>query len=585
MKRHLLVLLLGGLAWLPAIGQPVIYNLETRPCPFDPTVLVSQPKGWLIYQTIDGTWDGPVDSSRCLSAVVSPFASQLIRVDLLPADFSKPIFVRAKLADFPQVDVPENRLYNMDNTFLVPHYMGWKSGSDCPQGICTGMVAGLAIPTPDFSDPTGATRFQTALTDPPVPPMPPTASIYGFSGACVPSEYFAGTQFLRELILKFTLEYDSASTEPPYLDIAQPTWGDNQSFNDISFLQPFKVKTWHEAGGQFYIPLDSVVAPGPFWGGTAVAAYGASTYPSAADEYYIEAEPEPNTPDPKTINLQANWAHTLVFQPFVQLRGGLVAGGDSVRHTVNLVNNGASFCLNFVDLIFEGGDRYIHNGGDLDMNNSFSCMQFRRGSALRVGTGQTLHYGSNGSGMLALCSGGSLELEPGASLMVDCILNLSECNNDLPPQQIYMDLLPGTRLAFTENARLTNRFSLGQQMKLNVRMLGGTLDDALLTPEDRAVINRIWPAPAPDFSENVSLAPNPFSENVGVQLNAAAAGLVRLRLTDVGGRVIFDQTEPAAEGINEWELPAPVGLAAGAYFFIAEMSGQRATRLLVKADR
>jgi hypothetical protein len=267
------------------------------------------------------------------------------------------------------------------------------------------------------------------------------------------------------------------------------------------------------------------------------------------------------------------------------MRGGLVQGSDSVRHTVNLVNNNGSFCLNFVDLIFEGGDRYIHNGGDLDMNNSFSCMQFRRGSALRVGAGQTLHYGSNGSGMLALCAGGSLELEPGATLVVDCILNLSECNNDLPPQQIYMDLPPGTRLAFTENARLTNRFSLGQQMKLNVRMLGGTLDDALLSPDDRAVINRIWPAPAPDFSENAVLAPNPFSENINLRFNAAAAGQLRLRLTDVGGRVVFDKTASAAEGMNEWELPAPAGLASGAYFFIAEMGGQRATQLLVKADR
>lgn len=583
MKRHLLVLLLGGLSWLPAIGQlPDLTDLEVRPCPFNPSVLINQPKGWLIYQTLDGTWDGPVDSSRCLSAVVSPFASQLIRVDLLPADFSKPVFARAKLAEFTQIDVRENWLFNLSQTFLVPASMGWKSGSDCPQGICTGIMAGIAVPTPDFSDPTGATRFQTALADPPVPPMPPTASIYGFSGACVPSEYFAGTQFLRELILKFTLERDSGSTQPPYLDLANPEWWDYQNGFDISFLQPFKAETWHEAGGQFYVPLESVVAPLPFWGGTAIAAYGASTYPSAADEYYIEAEPEPNTPDPKIINLQADWAHTLVFQPFVQLRGGLVAGGDSIRHTVNLVNNGASFCLNFVDLIFDGGDRYIHNGGDLDMNNSFSCMQFRRGSALRVGTGQTLHYGSDGSGMLALCAGGSLELEPGASLVVDCILNLSECNNDLPPQQIYMDLPPGTRLAFTENARLTNRFSLGQQMKLNVRMLGGTLDDALLAPEDRAIINRIWPAPAPDFSDNVALAPNPFSENFGIRLNAAAAGQVRLRLTDVGGRTIFEQAEPAAEGMNEWAPPLPAGLPAGAYFLSVEMGGQRAVKKIVR---
>jgi hypothetical protein len=45
---------------------------------------------------------------------------------------------------------------------------------------------------------------------------------------------------------------------------------------------------------------------------------------------------------------------TLEIQPFTHLRGALVQGSDTLRHILNLVNNGGNFCLNFLDLIFSG---------------------------------------------------------------------------------------------------------------------------------------------------------------------------------------------------------------------------------------
>ncbi len=193
----------------------------------------------------------------------------------------------------------------------------------------------------------------------------------------------------------------------------------------------------------------------------------------------------PNSAEQEVINLVVDPFQTLEIQPFTYLIGALVAGSDTLRHQVNLVNNGGDICLNFVDFVVDGGDEFRHGGGSLYMNNAFSCMQFRHESALRVLEGATLHYGNNGAGMLALCRQLDRAGAQCHALVVDGILNLAECNDAIPPQQLYMDLPPGSKLIFTDQARLTNRFSQGQQMHLNVRMLGGEIDDAALAPEDR----------------------------------------------------------------------------------------------------
>lgn len=119
-----------------------------------------------------------------------------------------------------------------------------------------------------------------------------------------------------------------------------------------------------------------------------------------------------------------------------------MAGSDSVRHQFTLSDDGGDICLNFIDLIFNGGDEFRYACGSLTMNHPMSCMQFRAGSALRVQEGATLHYGNNGAGMLVICANSTIVLERNSTLVLDAILQIGECDDHLPPQQLYVDLPP-----------------------------------------------------------------------------------------------------------------------------------------------
>lgn len=50
-------------------------------------------------------------------------------------------------------------------------------------------------------------------------------------------------------------------------------------------------------------------------------------------------------------------------------------------------------------------------------------------------------------------------------------------------------------------------------MRLNVRMLGGELDDSGLDAGERALINRIYPTPSPNLADNVQVLPNPVPDS------------------------------------------------------------------------
>ena len=311
--------------------------------------------------------------------------------------------------------------------------------------------------------------------------------------------------------------------------------------------------------------------------------YTAPTFPSAQDPSYVVGSIVPNSPEQQVINLVVDEFQTLEIQPFTYLIGALAEGSDTLRHQVNLVNNGGDICLNFVDFVMDGGVEYRHGRGSMSFNNPFSCMQFRNSSALRVLEGASLHYGEGGAGMLALCAGGTIVLERNSTLTVDCIMNLAECNDALSPQHIYMDLPPGSRLIFTDHARLTNRFSQGQQMLLNVRMLGGSIDDAALAPEDRALIRRIYPEPSPDFADNVHIAPNPFGEIFTLTFVAEKNETLTLRWTNMSGQIVLEEQLQAFQGLNEWQPGTP--FQAGIYLLTATSEAGQVTKKVAKISR
>lgn len=518
-------------------------SLSTQPCPYDPTQTVSFPSGWIIYQTLDGTWDGAVDVSRCISAEAVPGGD--LQIDLGQINPDEPLFVRALPSELSGIgELPVNAL------MVVDFFMGAGPvalGSTCVEDICSGVLMGIDVGVP------GAMRIHTGL----IPD-----NFYEIH-SCFPTEYFPG-QHLRELILKITFLPGSDLTGH-YVNLYGITL--EQSYSGVGLVSAIEASSgnYNAATQEYDVSAFEASNGSGGFGDQYLMVYTAPTFPSLQNPSYVTGNVNPPSAQQQTINLDVDEYQTLEIQPFTQIRGELVEGSDSIRHLVNLVNNGSDFCVNFLDLIFSGGNQYRHGkGGRLTMNNSFSCFQFRKGSALRVMEGATLEYGNNGSGMLAICANSGIILERNATLVVDAILNIAECDNALPPSHIYVDLPKGAQLIFTENAHLTNRFSQGQQMELRVRMLGGTLDDSRLSAQDRALIRRIYPEPSADFAANFAVSPNPFDQTPRLSYLSENAEELTLQWISLEGKVLSTAQLSAQSGSNEWELPnTPTG--AGCY--------------------
>lgn len=540
-------------------------------CPYGQPGIQIRPDDWDIYQTIDGFWDGVADSTRCISAEpLWPGSGMKIALDQInPAE---PIFIRVRATELaPLLPLQANWVYNLTAcTDMYPDTISWLKGTDCEQGICSGALVGIAIPD-SFGVPGAATRFQTGFA------KIEGAGFCGGAGieTCFPTEYF-GDQRLKEIILKFSFS-PGANLSGKYLNI-QNLYINGQILPPPGYVTEVKAQPFHYSNGEYTMNI-SETANGSF---NFLMLYTASTYPDNNHQSYIEAAPAQNSSQQQVINLEVNEYQSLEIQPFTNLRGALVEGSDSVRHIANLVNMGGDFCVNFLDFVVSGGGEYRHGGGHITMQNPRSCMQFRTGSALRVLEGSTLYYGNDGAGMLVLCPSSTLALERNATLVMDGLLNLTHCKEDLGDQQVYMDLPLGAKLFFTQNARISNEFSLGQQTFLNVRMLGGTLDDAALALADRELIRRVYPKTSGSFGDNLRLSPNPFEEVLTLSYLSENEETLRLAWTNLSGQTILAETFHAQKGMNEWQPVTPA--SAGMYLLTILGESGKITRKVIRGS-
>jgi hypothetical protein len=529
-------------------------------CPYSQPGLQIRPEGIDIYQTIDGFWDGTPDSTRCISVEpLGPWSGMKIALGQInPAE---PIFIRVRpevLASLPTLN--SNWLYSLTACVdMSPDTVSWQQGIACEQGVCSGAFIGIAIPD-SMGSPGAATRFHSGFAK---------TNGNGFCGGvgvetCFPTEYFE-VQRLQEIVLKFSFL--------PGMDLE----GKYLNFRNLFILsQIFPPRTvtdvkaypFHYSNGAYTLNISET--EGSSFGESYLMTYTAPTYPDNNHLSYLEAAPEPNSAQQQEINLVVAEYQSLEIQPFTNFRGRLVEGSDSIRHLANLVNMGGDFCANFAEFVVSGGSEYRHGGGHITMQNPRFCMQFRTGSALRVLEGTSLHYGNDGAGILVLCPSTTIALERNASLEMDGLLNLIYCKEDLGDQQIYMDLPPGAKLVFTSNAHITNQYTLDQKVMLNVRMLGGTLDDSALDPADRALVHRVYPEPSISFRDNLRLFPNPFEETFNLSYLSKNDETLHLSWFNLSGQNVLTETMSAQKGMNEWQPRVPT--SAGMY--LLEITGE-----------
>ncbi|MEQ8706591.1 MAG: T9SS type A sorting domain-containing protein [Phaeodactylibacter sp.] len=551
-KLHLSVIacLLGALSLhaQTQLSNPFYNSLENLPCPYDASATVQWPVDWAIYQTTDGTWDGPVDSSRCISVTANGFNPT---IDLEQIDPEQPLFIRSTNIEDPLL-LPDNIYLSASN--VQPNTGSiLKLGTDCPDELCSGLITRINIPAEAEGE--RAVRTYKAGID--------GNNLEYYTESCITSERFE-EQLLEEFIIKFTFEAVSLAGQE--LRLFNSNF--DGAYSDINTFSALIFPDWSSNGDTYEALIEEVVEANP-WSSNFLAVYSDTTYPSVDHPSFVEAQPETNSAEPKVLNLLTGFYGNLRFQPFTQIRGALVEGSDSVRHELNIINEGMDWCLGvIIDLVFDGSTNLVYGGGHLDFEGETACLMFLNESELQVKPRVDLHYGTDGDGLLGLGKGARVVLGEGSRLFINNRVVL--WNHEVSSEnQAYIDLQPGNRLEFGPLSRLERVGIQETGILLNVYMNGGTLDDSGLSPEDRLLIHRIYPEVAPKLSDNIKIFPNPVGEVLQWSCITDAPGPVQWSCLNALGQVVAQGQHEALQGRNIFT--EPFDLAAGTYYLQVRM--------------
>ena len=534
-----------------AVGDTV-----TRICSWDTTTSVLTFTGWEAYQTVNGTWNGPVDSTICIDLAHVVGGSVQARIDFDDTDTSRPVFVRLLLDSSSAIPLPADDQfvftcsgYPLSGTILDP-------GVLCPEGLCTGMQVAVRIPD---STGTGSdlrwyrSSYGAQMSEP-------------FS-VCVPTERFPDNA-LRELIIKFTLSSPGAGQQFRFL------------FTDaFDLLQNGNLVRLTEALLPQYQVSSTEYLIGSGFGLNYLVMYEDTTYPGPDHVSYLDFTPLPNVPAPTTVTVSLEPYSGFNFQPFTQLRGGAVLNNDSVFHNLTVVNNGAELCMAYqiAELIWGAGDRYVHQDGHLGFEGERSCFLFRRGSTLEVGAGTTLHYGVGNRGMLALNAGSDVVIGAGGELRMYGTLVLTEGSGAQIPQDLHTTLGPGAKLSFAPGAKVVNAFSMNGDMRWVIHVDGGAVDLSGLNEQDRRKIVVVQ-LPAEELTP---LTIVPQQDGVLVQYATRTPGSGRLFVFDALGRSVVERSFVSSLGPDQLQL-STAGWRSGTYLLLLEINGERRAERWVK---
>jgi len=561
MKKSITLLLLvySFIAFGQSPYDSFFKQTSLQPCPFDSTQMLLQFDAWEIYQTIDDRWDGIVDSSRCFE--VKEYTSNNFEIELAQINPNRPLFIRNRIDDLNKIPLNPNMLYAPGLWHTLTGTTSLNLATNCSGDFCSGLIVGVDIP-----DESGSGRDRRINS------APLKLDNFNDFEFCMITEYFPDN-FLRDFVLKFSFDIISSNSTLRIGSVA------NNEVYEYGTIDEVAASPSYFDGTDYQVPLLDF-SQGSIWTGNMVLLYNAPTYPSPTAPSYVNVSPSPNTAQQENMNLYIDTWQVLTPQPFTYFRGGLIEGSDSLRHMVNLINNGGHLCIfSIVDLVFGGGTRYVHQGGKIDFVNNFSCIQFLDGGVLEVADDTDLHLGKRGVGALALRQGGSIEIGKNSSLTIDLQVWMNESRGVRTPHQIYVSLNRGSRLIFTEDAQLSNYGSIDGQMKLNVYMNGGILDDSQLSPKERALINRIYPAPEGPFANQLELFPNPASDQCNISLVLAEEELVSIQIFDIYGKVIYQKEEVLAKGRPMMAFPTN-GLAEGVYWIEVKSGEHQSTKKL-----
>ena len=545
-----------------ALGQaqlPTLYPQDTvtRVCPGDTTAHVLTYAGWEAYQTVDDLWDGPLDSTFCidLAHITGNYVQSYIDVDQI--DASRPVFVRWLSDSATALPLTSDNEYALDAS--VYSTLGIDASNTCPGGFCTGIQAAVRIPHWSGVG-TDLRWYQSAYNG---------SSLFSTGlHLCIPTEHFAQND-LAEVVFSLKTE-DLGNTGQ--IQLYSPELTDLTATGNLIPLTQDVLPNYYNGNGYSLYPN---------WGFNFLAMYPDTTYPDANHIRYLELSPIPNTADSQQVTLELYPEVGFNFQPYTDLRGGLVLGSDSMRHSVNVINNGADLCLTYmwIDLVIGPGDQYTHHSGHVDFAGERSCMQFKPSATLQVPAGSAFHYGEGGRGMLALNAGCNVQLDANAELDMRGTLVLMARPDATETEDMHIVLKDGAKLIFAPGSKIVNASGFGQGMMLDVLVDGGRVDLSGLSGSDRLKV-RVRELPALEVAP-VKVIGNPIAGDLNMELSVRKAGTWAVHALDVSGRTVADASFNLSAGTNNLSLPT-ANWRSGTYLVELRNGAERQVVRVVK---
>ncbi|MEZ5052523.1 MAG: T9SS type A sorting domain-containing protein [Chitinophagales bacterium] len=522
----------GGTCSAQSIPYAGPLTTDWLPCPFDTSSHYYSVSAWTAFHTLDNSVDGIADSAFCISlkADTSYSGISLAKQDI---DTNRALFIRADLhpdnAILLEPDFPYN-VFPMALIYIDP--LNYVAEDSCSNGFCTGMIMERQVSGDGWGPVTIRNTYDAATFAQP-----------GQDGAVC----FASTHHTDQYLTSFTYKIQPRDwPDTLYIETAYDmAWMER----DYYFYEPFFSL---ENMPGFYDHGEFVIEPYDVWSNSIMLANDKEGALTPDNQDTILVSPLVNPDTAVNILFLVNNYMTLIMQPNISILGALAAV-EPVRHSVEIVNNGGTFCVGAIELLIGSGNRLSYRSGDLEMESPVSCIMFGGGGVLHVEKNAICTIGNNGTGILGFRPGGTVQLDEQAELLIEGNVRLFGEKDDR--QSIYIDLPDNTAFRFGEYSHLLRGNSHAENMMLCFFMNGGTLDDSALSPEERRIIRRIYPSASNELGGNLQIVPNPARQYATIEFDAETDGTLYWQVMNTNGQLIQQHQTSVHIGYQAIDLP------------------------------
>ncbi len=524
----------------------------TGPCPYDSMVNTTHPADYDFYQTLDDTPDGRIDSNFCVNFQLDDADRYFL--DLLTIDTSRALFVRSR---------PDLALRPYDKYAVYPSY--WLDDAvidfsdTCSRERCSSVIVNYRF-TDEVTDTTGERNF----------PIGGEAAYPEATQICFASERF-NDQVLTEVTSALRIEVTGdAPRLTPYGQSVEGGYGEFSLVDSIVFTENQRIDTGYL--GWAY----EVIATQAPWAYQYMLPQVDSVVPSPSAFRYTEVTLRPNSPTVEQLELVFSQESQLALPLYTAIRGGLVAGSDTLRHALTITYSDDFFqdCLSItVERPVPPEVNLRFHNDLLSFANTGGCFALRRHARLTVAEDKELTYGEAGTGMLAARRDARIILERNATLRLATPFRLDHLLAGRLTET-FVDLQPGSLLVFEPTADL-HRGDYAGEAYLTIYMNGGDVDVTHLSAAERNLIRYVYP-PEPERSATDPLLvyPNPALAQAALMFHwpSGFSGATDAVFLDLHGREVF-QTQLDAEGTTG-SLELPAGLVPGLYHLVLSCDGK-----------